>query len=271
MNRTTSTHSSVPEPSISVVAPPGSRKFRDEALSESKISDIPSPRPLPPAKAAPRSARIEAPGRRVQASAASRFSTTTRKASRSGRDRSSVACELATQRDGEAVLSKTVAASDDAKHPTAAGIAPKGSSRAGRSSRDRQKTGAAANAAAARSRQESENQPMLKSSPAENTQSKRSNDQLKVPTDLAALEDGPSYVRAVAAKVDMVGASAQLVVSQDEKIAKAELDRLRELIFGKGGPFQPDEPVRIDWSAFPQPRDEPPSNPHQSKGERDDN
>jgi hypothetical protein len=57
-------------------------------------------------------------------------------------------------------------------------------------------------------------------------------------------------VRAVAAKVDLVGASAKLVVSNDEKIAKAELDRLRELIFGKGGPPAADETSQMDFSSM---------------------
>lgn len=91
---------------------------------------------------------------------------------------------------------------------------------------------------------------MPKSSSEETSQANKNNDQLKVPTDLAALQDGPSYVRAVAAKVDLVGASAQLVVSLDEKIAKAELDRLRELIFGKGGPPQAEETVQMDFTSM---------------------
>jgi hypothetical protein len=75
-------------------------------------------------------------------------------------------------------------------------------------------------------------------------------EELKRPTDLAALADGPSYVRAVASQVDLVGVSARLVISTDPKIAKAELDRLRELIFGKGGPPQAEETLQIDWSAM---------------------
>lgn len=84
----------------------------------------------------------------------------------------------------------------------------------------------------------------------EASQPNKSNDDLKVATDLAALADGPSYVRAVAAKVDLVGASAKLVVSTDEKIAKAELDRLRELIFGKGGPQSADETAQMDFTSM---------------------
>ena len=79
---------------------------------------------------------------------------------------------------------------------------------------------------------------------------------LKVPTDPAALLDGGAYVRAVAMHVDLVGASARLVVSTDEKVSKAELDRLRELIFGKGGPPPADEVLRIDWAGIPRPNRE---------------
>jgi hypothetical protein len=55
-------------------------------------------------------------------------------------------------------------------------------------------------------------------------------------TDFAAMQDGSAYVDAVAARVDLVAASVRLVSSEDEKIAKAELDRLREMKFGKVGP-----------------------------------
>jgi len=95
-------------------------------------------------------------------------------------------------------------------------------------------------------------------------------EELQVPTDLAALVDGPAYVRAVASQVDLVGASARLIVSADEKVAKAELDRLRELIFGKGGPPPADETLRIDWTGFPRPNREPPAFAEASGGERDD-
>ena len=50
------------------------------------------------------------------------------------------------------------------------------------------------------------------------------------------MQDGSTYVDAVAARVDLVAASIRLVSSEDEKIAKAELDRLREMKFGKVGP-----------------------------------
>jgi hypothetical protein len=65
------------------------------------------------------------------------------------------------------------------------------------------------------------------------------------PTETAALEDGPSFVRAVAARVDLVGVSASLVCSKDEKICKAELDRLRQLLFDNQDTTE--EPPRIDF------------------------
>ena len=92
---------------------------------------------------------------------------------------------------------------------------------------------------------------------------------LKVPTDRAALVDGPAYVRSVAKHVDLVAASARLVVSSDEKVSKAELDRLRELIFGKGGPPAGDEPLRIDWEGVPRP-DRERNNLMESERARDD-
>ena len=95
-------------------------------------------------------------------------------------------------------------------------------------------------------------------------------DALKVPTDPAALMDGPTYVRAVAQHVDLVGASARLVVSQDEKVCKTELDRLRELIFGKGGPAPVEEPLRIDWTDFPRPDRDRRNNDETTGGERGD-
>jgi len=95
---------------------------------------------------------------------------------------------------------------------------------------------------------------MVKTNPATTNETALAEvEKLKVPTDPEALADGPSYVRAVALHVDLVGASARLVVSHDEKVSKAELDRLRELIFGKGGPQQGDEPLRIDWTDVPRP------------------
>jgi len=49
------------------------------------------------------------------------------------------------------------------------------------------------------------------------------------------MQDGSTYVDTVAARVDLVAASVRLVSSDDEKIAKGELDRLREMKFGKVG------------------------------------
>ncbi len=92
---------------------------------------------------------------------------------------------------------------------------------------------------------------------------------LKVPTDPAALADGPAYVRSVAQHVDLVGASARLVVSTDEKVSKAELDRLRELIFGKGGPPPVEEVMRIDWTDVPRP-DRGPKTSDGERGEQGD-
>jgi hypothetical protein len=45
--------------------------------------------------------------------------------------------------------------------------------------------------------------------------------------------------------VDLVGVSASLVCSEDEKIRKAELDRLRQLIFDSQE--APEEPPRLDF------------------------
>lgn len=65
------------------------------------------------------------------------------------------------------------------------------------------------------------------------------------PTESAALEDGPSFARAVSARVDLVGVSASLLCCRDEKIQKAELDRIRQLLFDN--PNAPEEPPRIDF------------------------
>jgi len=67
------------------------------------------------------------------------------------------------------------------------------------------------------------------------------------PTDLAAMQDAVAFVDAVAARKDLVVVSVELLDSKDEKIKKAELDRLRDMKFGKvsvaGGPG--DEPQSI--------------------------
>jgi hypothetical protein len=115
-------------------------------------------------------------------------------------------------------------------------------------------------AAAALSLKIGNNMPRANATTTDGSASAVDLEKLKVPTDPEALADGPSYVRAVAQHVDLVGASARLVVSTDEKVSKAELDRLRELIFGKGGPPPADETLRIDWTNIPRPeRDRSPA------------
>jgi phosphoglycerate dehydrogenase-like enzyme len=59
------------------------------------------------------------------------------------------------------------------------------------------------------------------------------NSHLLGPTEFDAIQDGAAFVNAVASRVDLVKASVRLVCANDEKIAKAELDRLREMKFGK--------------------------------------
>lgn len=64
------------------------------------------------------------------------------------------------------------------------------------------------------------------------------------------MQDGAAFVNAVAARVDLVHVSKELVSSEDEKIAKAELDRLRDMKFGKvsvaGGPGDEPQPIILD-------------------------
>ena len=156
---------------------------------------------------------------------------------------------------------EAVAASDDAHGNTAAGTEPMSTGCAGQSlsairhqriAPDDCQENRDAFAEVALSRQKEAPMPKATTTqPDENALAVA--EKLKVPTDPEALVDGPSYVRAVALHVDLVGASARLVVSHDEKVSKAELDRLRELIFGKGGPPQADEPLRIDWTDVPRP------------------
>jgi len=69
---------------------------------------------------------------------------------------------------------------------------------------------------------------------------------LKVPTDPAALADGPAYVRSVAQHVDLVGASARLVVSTDEKVFQGRTGPVARIDFGKGGPPQVEEGFQFD-------------------------
>jgi hypothetical protein len=74
------------------------------------------------------------------------------------------------------------------------------------------------------------------------------------PTDYDAMQDAGAYVNAVAERVDLVAASARLVQSGDEKIAKSELDRLRDMKFGKVGPAAVEEPTRLDLGDLPRPQ-----------------
>jgi len=73
------------------------------------------------------------------------------------------------------------------------------------------------------------------------------------PTDYDAMQDAGAYVNAVAERVDLVAASVRLVQSGDEKIAKSELDRLRDMKFGKVGPPVVDEPTYVDFGDLPRP------------------
>ncbi len=61
-------------------------------------------------------------------------------------------------------------------------------------------------------------------------------------------------MNAVAERLDLVAASVLLVKSNEEKRAKAEMDRLREMKFGKVGlaPIA-EEPARIDFGDLPRP------------------
>ncbi len=73
------------------------------------------------------------------------------------------------------------------------------------------------------------------------------------PTDFAAMQDGAAYVNSVASRVDLVGASIRLVGSKDQKIAKAELDRLRDMKFGKGPVTVIEEVPRLEPGDIPRP------------------
>ena len=72
-------------------------------------------------------------------------------------------------------------------------------------------------------------------------------------TDFAAMQDGAAYVNAVASRVDLVGASVLLVKSNDEKVAKSELDRLREMKFGKGPVTVVEEITSVEVGDLPRP------------------
>ncbi len=67
------------------------------------------------------------------------------------------------------------------------------------------------------------------------------------PTEFDAMQDGAAFVSAVASRVDLVRASVRLVCANDEKIAKAELDRLREMKFGKVSATTVPESPTVIW------------------------
>jgi ABC-type phosphate transport system substrate-binding protein len=73
------------------------------------------------------------------------------------------------------------------------------------------------------------------------------------PTEFAAMQDGAAYVNSIAGRVDLVGASVWLLGSTDEKIAKAELDRLRDMKFGKGPMTVIEEVPRVETGDMPRP------------------
>ncbi len=214
--------------------------------SASTQFEIPLPPLKPAAVAAPEAGRSPASGHTVLIAEAA---PTKRNAARLCRDRisrsrahspkkhrkavatrdvrSAVPPEIAAPGAGETVShadclaivhAPAVAASDDVHGNTAAGTEPMGTGCAGRSLRDRQKNRkACADAALTRP----EKNQMGKNKPNEPTEQAAAElAALKVPTDPEALLDGPAYVRSVAQHVDLVGASARLVVSTDEKVSK---------------------------------------------------
>ena len=73
------------------------------------------------------------------------------------------------------------------------------------------------------------------------------------PTSSKAMQDAGAYVNAVAERVDLVAASVRLVESGDQKIAKAELDRLRDMKFGKVGPAAVEEQEWPELGDLPRP------------------
>ena len=243
-----------------LIAAPAAGHFANSGIAALKHFEIP-PQPLKPATVAAPAANghevqnAEAAPQKRKAARTSRGRVSASRAQHSRADRSAIAVvddRSAAARDtGEtsaqagcsaAAPSTAVAASDDANGKTAAGTASLDPGRADRE--------ASADAALP---QQIENDMPKPTNTGTNQQNTKSTDALKVPTNPAALLDGPAYVRAVAMHVDLVGASARLVVSTDEKVSKAELDRLRELIFGKGGPQPADETLRIDWAGIPRP------------------
>jgi hypothetical protein len=73
------------------------------------------------------------------------------------------------------------------------------------------------------------------------------------PTNSEAMQDAGAYVNAVVERVDLVAASVRLVESGDQKIAKAELDRLRDMKFGKVGPAAVEEQAWPELGDLPRP------------------
>jgi hypothetical protein len=67
------------------------------------------------------------------------------------------------------------------------------------------------------------------------------------------MQDAGAYVNAVAERVDLVAASVRLVECGDHKIAKAELDRLRDMKFGKVGPAAVEEQAWPELGDLPRP------------------
>ena len=283
MNKTLSMHSAASEVhsdsalSRTLPLPPATTKAE-------KSAQFSSPQSQSAAKNAPQSGRPGALRRKVHTGAASRKSTATHNSARSGRDTLSTngaqtpkaEKRIARARSTAPGATLSVAASDDAYAPATPGTSHIAEGCAARTvetgTKDEPHSGIVgcqdlavhandgpACAAAAVFRTEIDAMGKTKpasDSPSNNNAPSAETEALKVPTDPAALLDGPSYVRAVASKVDLVGASAKLVVSNDEKVAKAELDRLRELIFGKGGPPPSEDTLQIDWSSIPHPQRE---------------
>jgi hypothetical protein len=73
----------------------------------------------------------------------------------------------------------------------------------------------------------------IRQSSESSSQDKRDSVELRRPTEVAAIQDAAAYFDAVAARVDLVGVSVRLITSEDLKISKSELDRVREMKFGK--------------------------------------
>jgi hypothetical protein len=89
-----------------------------------------------------------------------------------------------------------------------------------------------------------------------NEKSKK-NEQIEFPgpTDTAALKDCSAFACSVAEAVDLIKVSKSLLQSTDEKIRKAELDRVRDMQFGKlgAGAAPAEESFAVDWTGVPRP------------------